>query len=157
MSKFIVAPPPTYAQEQLSHHLGALATLPVQLPSDAIAKEEDEGTVPSHRLPTEHLQSALKELTQVKPPSEKRLVSILQTLSGDDLKQSSLSDVDRAAEAEILTRAVSMIWSYVMQTFVDGALKLEDDRAYWEVALSTRTGTIKYLIQSKLDAYRSSH
>jgi nuclear-control-of-ATPase protein 2 len=142
MSLF-AAPAQSYAQEQLSVHLTSLTTLPVDIPASEL-KATAEPSLASDRL-----QHAISELIQAKPPTLARLGEILQSLSKEDVAAAEVSDLDREAEAEVVTRAVSLIWAHVMEVFVNGALRLEDDRSWWDYSASSRMGTVIYLVQSE--------
>lgn len=144
---FFSSPPPSYAQEQLQAHLGQLTTLPVVVPVAALETTTD--VVPSRA--SDRLQHALAQLTAGKPPSLDKLADILDSVqrADDEVEVSEITVLDREAQAEVVTRAVSLIWAHTMQTFVDGALQLEDDRAWWDYAISSRTGTVVYLVQSR--------
>ncbi|RSH79789.1 Nuclear control of ATPase protein 2 [Apiotrichum porosum] len=143
---FFSSPPPSYAQEQLQAHLGQLTTLPVVVPVAALETTTD--VVPSRA--SDRLQHALAQLTAGKPPSLDKLADILDSVqrADDEVEVSEITVLDREAQAEVVTRAVSLIWAHTMQTFVDGALQLEDDRAWWDYAISSRTGTVVYLVQT---------
>jgi hypothetical protein len=148
---------PSYSQEQLGVHLGSLQTLAVRLPEHHETEIVSVQEVPDVPTPSPALQAALHELTQSKPPSLSRLAALLDDIVAKSAKAgaaaatvSAAADVDRAAEAEVLSRAVTLLWAHTMQVFVDGALALEDDRTWWNMALASRFGTVVYLIQSEL-------
>lgn len=143
--------PTSYAEEQLHGHLVSLATLPVtvtsptDLPSDVQAQDQDDDDAPF----SQSLQDALVVLTQTTPPSAKDIAKMLNKLheSRSEIGMYASSKNDRAAEAEIITRSVSIIWAEVLQVFVDSALALEDDKVWWDRALSSRLGPVIYLVQ----------
>lgn len=149
MGLFSVAPT-SYAEEQLHSHLVSLATLPVtvtsssDLPSDVQAQDEDDEGPFSNVL-----QDALALLTQTTPPKAKAIAKMLKKLHkrNGEVGTYTESAIDRAAEAEILTRSVSIIWAEVLQVMVDSALALEDDKVWWERTLASRTGAFVYLVQ----------
>lgn len=140
----------SYAQEQLNVHLVHLSTLPVtttsptDLPSDVVPLDADS---PFSR----ELQQALGVLTSSKSPSAWHVAQILDKLSDgrNEIGTQSLGEVDSAAEAEVITRSVSIIWAHVLQVFVDSALALEDDSVWWDRCLSARGGVLIYLVQSE--------
>ncbi|KAL1407260.1 Nuclear control of ATPase protein 2 [Vanrija albida] len=144
VSIFVAATVPSYAEEQLRVHLGSLATLPVAVPAASFSGE------PAH--PSPQLSHALGELNTSKPPSAKKLASILdeltQPLPAGEVRSSATLEADAAAEAEIITRAVSVIWAQVMQAFVDGSLQLEEDRVWWDLSLNSKSGVLVYFVQS---------
>lgn len=143
--------PSSYAQEQLSVHLVDLSTLPVtttsteDLPSDVVPLSPDSPF-------SKELHHALSVLTSSTTPSPWYVAHILDKLSEtrSQLGTQALADVDVAAEAEVITRSVSIIWAYVLQVFVDSALALEDDSVWWERCLTSRGGVLIYLVQSEL-------
>ncbi|KLT44268.1 NCA2-domain-containing protein [Cutaneotrichosporon oleaginosum] len=143
--------PSSYSQEQLNAHLVSLATLPVtvtspsDLPSDVQAQDDDDDAPFSKSL-----QDALTQLTQTKPPTAKEVAHMLTRLQErrQDFGAYSASKVDRAAEAEILTRSVSIIWAEVLREFIDSSLALQDDEVWWERSMSSRIGALVYLVQS---------
>ncbi len=150
MGIFSVAPT-SYSGEQLNAHLVSLATLPVtvtsptDLPSDVQAQDEDDDDAPFSKS----LQVALTQLTQSKPPTAKEVAAMLTRLQArrQEFGTFSAPKVDRAAEAEILTRSVSIIWAEVLREFIDSALALQDDEVWWERTMASRIGPIVYLVQ----------
>jgi nuclear-control-of-ATPase protein 2 len=58
-------------------------------------------------------------------------------------------EMDRVVEAEIVMRAVTMVWKEVMQAYVEGALRLEQERSWWDASLMSRRGVGIYLLQSR--------
>lgn len=158
MSWLIRSMPSSFADEQLSYQLASLSTLPVNLPtSNAFNPSLHEHT----SKPSPRLQNALHELSSDRPIAKERLVEILESLAhapppaptpgrGDYRGYVVESDLDRIIETEVLTRAVMVLWKEVLQSYVDGALKLDDDRAWWDATLSSRSGIMMYLVQSEL-------
>lgn len=63
------------------------------------------------------------------------------------------SEVDRLVEAELMARAVTMVWKEVIQALLEGALALEAERSWWDASLSSRRGVGIYLVQSASMAY----
>jgi hypothetical protein len=65
--------------------------------------------------PSPQLSHALGELNTTKPPTSKKLASILdeltQPLPAGEVRSAATLEADAAAEAEIITRAVSVIWA----------------------------------------------
>lgn len=148
--------PTSYADEQLGVHLVDLSTLPVtttaptDLPSDVVPLSADS---PFAR----DLHHALTVLTASKAPPAWYVAHLLDKLSESrgSIGTQTLTSVDVAAEAEVLTRSISIIWAYVLQVFVDSALALEDDSVWWERCLDSRGGVLIYLVQSMLDAFNA--
>lgn len=142
--------PTSYSAEQLNAHLVSLATLPVtvtsasDLPSDLQAQDDDDDAPFSKSL-----QDSLMQLTQTTPPTAKEVARMLTRLQArrQDFGTYSASKVERAAEAEIMTRSVSIIWSEVLREFIDSALALQDDEVWWERSMSSRIGPLVYLVQ----------
>ncbi|WVQ83182.1 hypothetical protein IAT38_005321 [Cryptococcus sp. DSM 104549] len=134
---------PTYADEQLSAHLSSLSTLPINLPQSSFTTS----SVP----PSPRLQSALQDLSSSRPISKEKLIELLESLASDQggaYSAEARNELDGVLEAEVIGRAVTVVWKEVMQVFVEGALKLEEERAWWDASLSSRRGVGIYLIQT---------
>ena len=147
MAYLFTSNPPSYAEERLSSHLSSLSTLPVHLPP-----QSQSFTSQSSR-PNPTLQLALHTLSASKPLTPDKVIEVLQSLSrGKDQNVAAYttdSDVDKLVEAEVLSRAVTMVWKEVMQALLDGALKLEEERSWWDASLNSNRGVGLYLLQSK--------
>jgi hypothetical protein len=142
MSFLFASAPPSYADEQLRAHLASLSTL-------SIAPSTDFSTADAK--PTPALETALHELTASKAPDHDKLVSVLRDLGKYKEGVSSYaSQVDDLVEAEVMGRAVILVWKEVLQALVDGAQQLEEERSWWELSLNGRQGVIVYLVQSEL-------
>ncbi|OCF33869.1 hypothetical protein I316_04581 [Kwoniella heveanensis BCC8398] len=147
---------PSYADEQLSSHLSSLSTLPLSVPptpSYATATSSH----PHSDKPNKKLQSALHDLSSTKSVPREKLIEVLESLStipsqgaGRDgyHVEAEKSEIDGVVEAEVLGRAITMVWKEALQTLVDGALELEEERAWWDSSLNTRRGVGVYLIQT---------
>ena len=146
------SPPTSYANEQLKDHLVHLSTLPVTVtgatdqPSDIVPQDHEFSPF------SKDLGKALAELTHSTTPSAKRVATILHDLGKRRTEMGTFTSnrVDTAAEAEIMTRSVSIVWAHVLQVFVDSALALEDDSTWWDRLLAQRSGTTIYLVQCLL-------
>ncbi|WVR04733.1 hypothetical protein IAU60_001744 [Kwoniella sp. DSM 27419] len=141
---------PSYADEALSGHLSALSTIPLNLPSSSSAYT----TSASHSKPNKRLQSALHELSSSRPLTKDKLIEVLEALSKPQTQEDGYSaeiassELDGVVEAEVLARAVTMVWKETLQALVDGALRLEEERTWWDSALSSRRGVGVYLMQT---------
>ncbi|BEI84160.1 hypothetical protein CcaverHIS002_0407640 [Cutaneotrichosporon cavernicola] len=156
---FLSVAPTSYSEEQLNIHLVSLATLPVIVTSPKpdlppgvqapIALEEDDDDDDDAPF-SKSLRNTLARLTQTTPPTAKEVARMLTSLQQrkQDLGTYTASKVVRAAEAEILTRSVSIIWAEVLREFVESALALLDDEVWWERSMSSRIGPLVYLVQS---------
>jgi len=141
MSFLFASAPPSYADEQLRVHLASLSTL-------SIAPSDDFSTTDAKATPA--LESALHELTSSTAPDHDKLVAILRDLGKYKESVSAYaSQVDELVEAEVMGRAVILVWKQVLQALVEGALQLEEERIWWDGSLNGRQGVIIYLIQSE--------
>jgi nuclear-control-of-ATPase protein 2 len=141
MAFLFASTPPSYADEQLRVHLASLSTL-------SIAPSGDFSTSDAKATPA--LETALHELTSSTAPDRKKLISVLQDLAKQrDGVASYASQVDELVEAEVMGRAVVLVWKEVLQALVEGALQLEEERSWWDTSLDGRRGVITYLVQSK--------
>ncbi|EIW71171.1 hypothetical protein TREMEDRAFT_27296 [Tremella mesenterica DSM 1558] len=141
MSWLLQSSPPGYADEQLSFHLSSLSTLPLSQSSDLVIAEQEFHPSPA-------LQVALHDLSSG-PVTHTRLIDILKSLeSSDGSSTNGLNPADQSAQAEAVTRAVTMVWKEVLQMYVHGALQLEEERIWWDSVLSSRRGVAVYLVQT---------
>lgn len=135
---FLASATPSYPSEQLSLHLGSLSTLPI---APQVSTNADEGDA------APELQEALQALTSSKHPSIKSLEAILRSLA--DRAFVAETSVDKAFEVEVVTRAVTVLWSEVLRVLVENAMALEEERAWWESKLSSRLAVGSFLLQSE--------
>ncbi|GMK59437.1 hypothetical protein CspeluHIS016_0800430 [Cutaneotrichosporon spelunceum] len=147
----------SYSEEQLNVHLVSLATMPVTVSNKTADGEQastqayDDDTDDDDDEPfSKSLRDTLTRLTQANTPSAREVASMLTRLQSrrQGAGTYSASKVDRAAEAEILTRSVSIIWAEVLREYVKSSLSLLDDEVWWERSLSSRIGPLVYLVQS---------
>lgn len=160
MSWLFSSPPPSYAEEQAYAQLSALSTLPIDLTgssaSTARASEPSDESSGSRRSPRQvKLESALHELTSSRSISHDKLIEVLRDLAEIDVPsgaQHSASagagEQDGPLEAEVFGRAITVVWKEVMQAFVEAALKLDEERSWWDGSVHTRRGVGIYLVQS---------
>jgi hypothetical protein len=140
---FFSAATPSYPSEQLTAQFAALATVPIapQSPStNANSYAGEQSAAPE-------LQEALQALSSSKHPSIQRMYAVLKTLA--DRLYAAESSVDKAFETEVVTRAVTVLWSEVLRVLVDNAIALEDERAWWDSKLNSRVAVGTFLLQSK--------
>ncbi|KAK8847520.1 hypothetical protein IAR55_005378 [Kwoniella newhampshirensis] len=149
MSFLFHAATPSYADEKLSTHLSSLSTIPANLPPSTSSLQNNKPSKPSPLL-----QTALHDLSAPKPASFERLIELLESLSDHRQQQQGYgvvengNELDGIMEMEVMGRAVTMVWKEVLQTFVDGAMELEQERGWWDSALSSRRGVGVYLLQT---------
>ncbi|WVW78335.1 hypothetical protein I302_100289 [Kwoniella bestiolae CBS 10118] len=136
--------PPSYASEQLSSHLSSLSTLPISTPPSNLSTT----SITSSKKPNHKLETALNELSSTKHVSKDKLIQVLQDLSktGNDLV--STAEIDEEVEVEILGRAITIIWKEMLQVLLDNALRLDEERGWWEGSLDSRRGVGVYLLQT---------
>ncbi|WWD21611.1 hypothetical protein CI109_106097 [Kwoniella shandongensis] len=156
MSFLFHAPTPSYADEKLYSHLSSLSTIPANLPPSSSSLQSQNKRSPAK--PSALLQTALHDLSAPKPASFERLIEILEQLSSSTSVQKNNEDgygynveaneLDGIMEIEVLGRAVTMVWKEVLQTFVEGAMEFEQERSWWDNALSSRRGVGVYLLQT---------
>jgi len=148
MAYLFASSPASYAEEKLSNHLGSLSTLPVHLPQSSTQSYTSQ---PSRANPV--LEAALHELSASRPLTLQKVADVLRSLAkprGGVLSGYVVeSEVDRLVEAEVMARAVTMVWKEVMQVLLEGALALEEEKSWWDASLSTRRGVGIYLVQSR--------
>jgi nuclear-control-of-ATPase protein 2 len=145
MSYLFNSSPPSYAEEQLVTHLSSLSTLAINLPPSS---QQSYSASPQQKA-SPHLQAALSELSSTRPLTRQQVVDVLKTL--DNLKSGEYgvtSEIDRVVEAEILSRAVTIVWKDVLEGLLRDALELEEERSWWESTLGSRGGVVVYLLQS---------
>jgi len=143
MAFLFASAPPSYADEQLRVHLASLSTL-------SIAPSADFAASDANGKPSPALENALHELTSSKLPDHDKLVYILKELGKNrEAVSSYASQVDELVEAEIMGRAVVLVWKEVLQVLVEGALQLEEEKLWWDNSLDGRRGVITYLVQSE--------
>jgi len=147
MSYLFNTSPASYAEEKLSSHLSSLSTLPINLPQT----QSTSYSSPSQPKPSPRLQNALSELSTSRPLTRQQVIDILKTLSQPrNDGYYTISEIDRVVEAEVLSRAVTVVWKEVLEELLNGALELEEEREWWDGSLSSRRGVGVYLLQSKL-------
>jgi nuclear-control-of-ATPase protein 2 len=145
MSFLFASAPPSYADEQLRTHLASLSTLSIAPSADFSSSGTGADAKPSPGL-----QNALHDLTASSPPDHDTLVSILKELGKSrEAVTSYASQVDELVEAEVMGRAVVLVWKEVLQSLVEGALQLEEEKLWWDGSLEGRRGVITYLVQSE--------
>lgn len=143
MSFLLASKAPSYADEQLRVQLASLSVL-------SIAPAAGFNASSANAKPSPALEVALRDLTSSKIPDHGRLVQILGDLAKHREGVAAYSnEVDQLVEAEILGRAVVLVWKEVLQTLVEGALQLEEERLWWDNSLEGRQGVVLYLIQSE--------
>lgn len=141
MSFLFASPAPSFAEEQSRSHLSSLSTLSIAPAAQFSAKDAK---------PSPALETALHDLSASKVPSRERLVSILSELAKnrEGVAAYTANEVDKLVEAEVLGRAVILVWKEVLQTLVDGTVQLEEERSWWDASLTGRRGVLIYLVQS---------
>ncbi len=151
MAYLFASSPASYAEEKLSNHLGSLSTLPVRLHSSSTQSYTSQQR-PTRAKPA--FEAALLELSASRPLTTVKVIDVLRSLT--KAKDQALigeyvaeTDVDKLVEAEVMARAVTMVWKEVMQVLLEGALALEEERSWWESSLSSRRGVGTYLVQSE--------
>ncbi|WWD00724.1 hypothetical protein V866_007659 [Kwoniella sp. B9012] len=145
---------PSYASEQLSSHLSSLSTLPISTAPSSLTATT--ATAASSRKPNHKLENALNELSSTKHVSKDKLIQVLQDLSRfheqDGHVGTAQSEaepaVDEEVEVEILGRAITIIWKEALQVLLDNALRLDEERGWWEASLNSRRGVGVYLLQT---------
>jgi nuclear-control-of-ATPase protein 2 len=145
MAWLITSPTSTYAEEQLHRQLSALSTLPVNFSSSS--------TFVSNRKPSPTLENALHVLGGSTPAKRDELVAVLRALAqegGSGTRGLSPDDANGAIEAEVIGRAVTMVWKEVIQSLIESALELEEERSWWDANSNSRRQVATYLLQSKL-------
>lgn len=143
--------PTSFSEEQLKRNLSALSSIPVTV------SDPSSLTAESSAAPSPELKDALDELSSSDPPSMSKLASLLDNLAnpkGDISGIKNTGPVDDVARAEILARAVTIIWAHVTENLIDSALALDEDLTYWDVSLQSRWGATRYLVQC---AFRPIH
>lgn len=55
--------------------------------------------------------------------------------------------IDKVMEAEIMARAVTVLWREALDTVVEGALALERERVWWEAVVGSKFDVSLYFIQ----------
>lgn len=135
---------PSYAAEQLTHHLSSISTLPVNLTVTSAQKGHSD-------KPSRHLEEALSELSASKPPTRDQLIAVLEALAKQQEGNGRFavqSEMDRVVEGEVLGRAVTVLWKEVLDELLSDALTLEKEKTWWDGVLNSRTGVPIYLLQS---------
>ncbi|KIR60442.1 hypothetical protein I314_03737 [Cryptococcus bacillisporus CA1873] len=136
----------SYASEQLKFQLSALSTLPISFPPSTQLHVQQSTT------PKPLLQNALSDLSSSKPIGKERLQQILEDLASakeqEGYAAEQLSEIDELMEVEVIGRAVTILWKEVLDTFIDGALSLERERAWWDGVLNSSRGVSFYLVQT---------
>lgn len=138
---------PSYAFEELNHSLTALSTIPVAIPAALLAEDQ-----PASPL-TPVIRAALRDLSTSKPITRAKLLHVLQTIAEtQDRVQATTANagynaIDKVMEAEIMARAVTVLWRETLDTVVEGALVLEQERVWWEGVVGSRFDVSLYFIQ----------
>lgn len=57
--------------------------------------------------------------------------------------------MDATVQAEVMGRAVTMVWKEVLEVLIGIALELEQERSWWESSVNSRRGVGIYLVQSE--------
>lgn len=141
MSFLFASAAPSYAEEQLKSHLSSLSTLSIA-PAAQFS--------PNEAKPSPALEAALHDLSASKTPDHEKLVQILRGLAKQrEAVSAYATEVDKLVEAEVLGRAVILVWKEVLQALVEGALQLEEERSWWDSSLLGRRGVLVYLVQSE--------
>lgn len=144
MSFLFASKAPSYADEQLKVQLASLSTLSIAPAAGFNASST------SNAKPAPALEVALRDLASSSIPDHDKLVQVLVDLAKHRESVSSYSnEVDQLVEAEVLGRAVVLVWKEVLQALVEGALQLEEERLWWDNSLAGRQGVLVYLVQSK--------
>jgi nuclear-control-of-ATPase protein 2 len=55
--------------------------------------------------------------------------------------------IDKVREAQIMARAVTVVWREILDDFMQGALALEHDLNYWQTMLDSRRDIGLYFVQ----------
>jgi nuclear-control-of-ATPase protein 2 len=148
---------PSYAFEELNHSLTALSTIPISIPISVLGNSET-GEVSSA---SGTIERALRDLSTSKPITRKQLEGVLQTLVDlYDNAQTSTQEqgygqsnavtttpIDKVREAQIMARAVTVVWREILDDFMQGALALEHDLNYWQTMLDSRRDIGLYFVQ----------
>ncbi len=144
--------PSTYAFEQLNHSLSALSTIPISVPESLVADVKASPTV----------ENGLRELSRAKPITKEHLIQVLETLtnspdssSGNNAGEASQTavktPVDKVVEAEIMARAVTVLWKETLEAAMAGAMELEQERVWWEGIIGSRTNVGLYFVQCEFE------
>jgi nuclear-control-of-ATPase protein 2 len=153
---------PSYAFEELNHSLTALSTIPISIPISVLGNSET-GEVSSA---SGTIERALRDLSTSKPITRKQLEGVLQTLVDlYDNAQASTQEqgygqsnavtttpIDKVREAQIMARAVTVVWREILDDFMQGALALEHDLNYWQAMLDSRRDIGLYFVQCEFMA-----
>ena len=151
--------PQSYAHEELNHSLTALSTIPISIPVSVLGNSETHGPV----SPFSHtIERALSDLSTSRPIDRKQLEVVLQSLidaheqtradvssSSDAVSQQVVTPIDKVREAQIMARAVTVVWKEVLDDLMQGALALEHDLHWWQGVLDSRRDIGLYFIQSE--------
>ncbi|WWC68050.1 uncharacterized protein I206_101969 [Kwoniella pini CBS 10737] len=149
MSFLFYTSTPSYASEQLSSHLSSLSTLPITTPPSELSTSSalpiSTASKPNHKL-----ESALRDLSSTKHVNREKLIEVLQSLneSHNDLTTTEKNELDQEVEVEILSRSITIVWKEVLQSLLDDALRLDEERSWWEGSLNSRRGVGLYLLQT---------
>ncbi len=152
MSFLFHSAPPSYAEEKLSSHLSSISTIPLQI---STTTSLSSGSSSTSNKPAQPLESALHKLSSSRPLTREKLIEVLQGLTralqdigGGAGGYSVESEVDKVVEAEIIGRGVTMVWKEVLETLLASAVRIEQERNWWDGSLNTRRGVVIYLLQS---------
>jgi len=151
--------PQSYAHEELNHSLTALSTIPISIPVSVLGNSETHGPV----SPFSHtIERALSDLSTSRPIDRKQLEVVLQSLidaheqtradvssSSAAVSQQVVTPIDKVREAQIMARAVTVVWKEVLDDLMQGALALEHDLHWWQGVLDSRRDIGLYFIQSE--------
>jgi len=108
------------------------------------------------------IERALSDLSTSRPIDRKQLEVVLQSLidaheqTRADVSSSSaagsqqvVTPIDKVREAQIMARAVTVVWKEVLDDLMQGALALEHDLHWWQGVLDSRRDIGLYFIQSE--------
>lgn len=153
---------PSYAFEELNHSLTALSTIPISIPISVLGNSET-GEISSA---SSTIERALRDLSTSRPITRKQLEGVLQSLvdiyenAQDSQSQGQGQDhgygqtngvvttpIDKVREAQIMARAVTVVWREILDELMQGALALEHDLNYWQSMLDSRRDIGLYFVQ----------
>jgi nuclear-control-of-ATPase protein 2 len=150
---------PSYAFEELNHSLTALSTIPISIPISVLGNSET-GEISSV---SGTIERALRDLSTSRPITRKQLEGVLQSLVDlyENAQGSQAQDrggysqanavtttpIDKVREAQIVARAVTVVWREILDEFMQGALALEHDLNYWQSMLDSRRDIGLYFVQ----------
>ena len=124
---------PSYADEQTAACFSYLALQPG--PSKVTAAVGRSGV----------LKAVAAEISATRPVSRSRLVELLEQVKEN---AASLDSQDEVTD-EVMARMTALVWREVMRTIVDGAVRVDAERSWWEQVIHSRRGVGVYLVQSE--------